>query len=117
MRRRASDGDYLQRPRFLAINEFGPGALVYHEGARYQVTRIQLPPAADAPGTVETTAIRRCPHCGYLHDKESLVDVCEHCGDPLGATTYGLLQLRTVFTRRRERISSCLLYTSPSPRD
>ena len=106
MRRRASDGDYLQRPRFLAINEFGPGALVYHEGARYQVTRIQLPPAADAPGTVETTAIRRCPHCGYLHDKESLVDVCEHCGDPLGATTYGLLQLRTVFTRRRERISS-----------
>jgi len=104
MRRR--DGDYLQRPRFLAINEFGPGALVYHEGARYQVTRIQLPPAAETPGTVETSAVRRCPHCGYLHDKESLVDRCEHCAEPLGATTYGLLQLRTVFTRRRERISS-----------
>ena len=104
MRRRG--GDYLQRPRFLAINEFGPGALIYHEGARYQVTRIQLPPAADTPGTVETTAVRRCPHCGYLHDKESLVDRCENCAEPLGATTYGLLQLRTVFTRRRERISS-----------
>ena len=44
--RRSGDGDYLQRPRFLAIREFGPGALIYHEGARYQVTRIQLPPDA-----------------------------------------------------------------------
>ena len=42
--RRFGDGDYLQRPRFLAIREFGPGALIYHEGARYQVSRIQLPP-------------------------------------------------------------------------
>ncbi len=38
------DGDYLQRPRFLAIREFGPGALIYHEGARYEVIRVQLPP-------------------------------------------------------------------------
>ena len=42
-RRPQRDGDYLQRPRFLAISEFGPGALIYHEGARYEVTRIQLP--------------------------------------------------------------------------
>lgn len=33
--RGAREGDYLQRPRFLAIREFGPGALIYHEGARY----------------------------------------------------------------------------------
>ena len=46
----ARDGDYLQRPRFLAISEFGPGALIYHEGARYQVTRVQLPPAEPRPG-------------------------------------------------------------------
>ncbi|WP_262402421.1 DEAD/DEAH box helicase [Actinomadura sp. CNU-125] len=25
------DGDYLQRSRFIAIREFGPGALIYHE--------------------------------------------------------------------------------------
>lgn len=29
-------GDFLQRPRFLAISEFGPRALIYHEGARYE---------------------------------------------------------------------------------
>ena len=40
---RGRDSSWLQRPRFLAISEFGPGALIYHEGARYQVTRISLP--------------------------------------------------------------------------
>ncbi|WP_198018467.1 hypothetical protein, partial [Sedimentibacter sp. B4] len=34
--RAADGGDYIQRPRFLAIREFGPGALIYHEGARYE---------------------------------------------------------------------------------
>ncbi len=47
-RRGVGDGDYIQRPRFLAINEFGPGALIYHEGARYEVYRIQLPHGAGA---------------------------------------------------------------------
>ncbi|MEV4094781.1 protein kinase domain-containing protein [Streptosporangium saharense] len=101
---RFGDGDYLQRPRFLAIREFGPGALIYHEGARYQVTRIQLPP--DATGDVVTTAARRCAGCGYHHDTRDRADRCQMCDEPLGETTYGLLQLHTVYTRRRERISS-----------
>ncbi|POX52058.1 protein kinase [Streptomyces sp. Ru72] len=102
--RRRGEGDYLQRPRFLAIREFGPGALIYHEGARYQVTRIQLPP--DSSGDLATSEARRCAHCGYHHDPEERQDRCEMCGEPLGAATYGLLQLHTVYTTRRERISS-----------
>jgi G:T-mismatch repair DNA endonuclease (very short patch repair protein) len=102
--RRFADGDYLQRPRFLAIREFGPGALIYHEGARYQVTRIQLPP--DASGDVVTTDARRCTNCGYHHDTRERADNCEMCGESLNDTTHGLLQLHTVYTRRRERISS-----------
>ncbi|MEU7044710.1 protein kinase [Streptomyces varsoviensis] len=98
------DGDYLQRPRFLAIREFGPGALIYHEGARYQVTRIQLPP--DTSGDISTSEARRCAHCGYLDDPEQRRDKCEMCDKPLGAPTYGLLHLHTVYTQRRERISS-----------
>ncbi|MFF2718282.1 protein kinase [Streptomyces sp. NPDC058011] len=101
---RHGDGDYLQRPRFLAIREFGPGALIYHEGARYQVTRIQLPP--DSTGDISTGEARRCAHCGYLDDPEQRRDTCEMCDKPLGAPTYGLLHLHTVFTQRRERISS-----------
>jgi len=101
--RRFGDGDYLQRPRFLAIREFGPGALIYHEGARYQVTRIQLPP--DASGDIVTTTAKRCAACGYHHDAQHN-DRCDMCKEPLGEHTTGLLQLHTVFTRRRERISS-----------
>ncbi|MEV5550614.1 protein kinase [Streptomyces sp. NPDC052309] len=102
--RRRGDGDYLQRPRFLAIREFGPGALIYHEGARYQVTRIQLPP--DSSGDLATSEARRCAHCGYHHDPAERQDRCQLCDEPLGAATHGLLQLHTVYTTRRERISS-----------
>ncbi|RAO31420.1 Non-specific serine/threonine protein kinase [Micromonospora noduli] len=102
--RRFGDGDYLQRPRFLAIREFGPGALIYHEGARYQVTRIQLPP--DAAGDVGTSEARRCAHCGYHHDAKERADRCQMCDEPLGEMTTGLLHLHTVYTKRRERISS-----------
>lgn len=102
--RRSGDGDYLQRPRFLAIREFGPGALIYHEGARYQVTRIQLPP--DTVGDLVTGEAYRCATCGYHHDAKDNADRCEMCDSPLSEKTHGLLQLHTVYTKRRERISS-----------
>ncbi|WP_222271956.1 DEAD/DEAH box helicase [Modestobacter marinus] len=102
------DGDFIQRPRFLAISEFGPGALIYHEGARYEVSRIQLPRdpgETNSSGAVTETA-KRCEHCGYHHPVVVGTDTCEHCGAQLGVSQYGLLRLQTVFTRRRERISS-----------
>jgi len=100
-------GEYIQRPRFLAISEFGPGALIYHEGARYEVTRIQLPRASGTdPQAVDTEEAYRCQACGYHHPIAVGTDVCDLCGTQLGAKSYGLLRLQTVFTRRRERISS-----------
>ncbi|WP_281911153.1 protein kinase domain-containing protein [Streptomyces olivaceus] len=102
--RRNADGDYLQRPRFLAIREFGPGALIYHEGARYQVTRVQLPP--DASGELATTEARRCDGCGYHYAVRPGSDKCEMCGEDLHGKRTGLLQLHTVYTTPRERISS-----------
>lgn len=100
------DGDYLQRPRFLAINEFGPGALVYHEGARYEVYRVQLPRSPGSEVGTEPEEACRCHACGYHHRPEVGVDVCDGCGERLGSRQYGLLRLQTVFTRRKERISS-----------
>lgn len=102
--RSGQDGDYLQRPRFLAIREFGPGALIYHEGARYQVHRIQLP--SDASGELTTGEAIRCEHCGYHHNVADRADRCDMCDTPLGGRTTGLLRLHTVYTKRRERISS-----------
>lgn len=102
------DGDFLQRPRFVAISEFGPNSLIYHEGARYEVTRVQLPrdPGNTTGGGAVTETAKRCEGCGYHHPVRVGLDRCENCQHPLGATQYGLLRLQTVFTRRRERISS-----------
>ncbi|MEU9791921.1 protein kinase [Streptomyces sparsogenes] len=102
--RRNADGDYLQRPRFLAIREFGPGALIYHEGARYQVTRVQLPP--DASGELATAEARRCDGCGYHYAVKPGSDTCTMCGEELYGKRTGLLHLHTVYTTPRERISS-----------
>ncbi|MCG0285480.1 protein kinase [Streptomyces sp. PSAA01] len=102
--RRNADGDYLQRPRFLAIREFGPGALIYHEGARYQVTRVQLPP--DASGELATAEARRCDGCGYHYAVKPGSDTCTMCGAELYGKRTGLLHLHTVYTTPRERISS-----------
>ncbi|RRQ27379.1 DEAD/DEAH box helicase [Rhodococcus sp. Eu-32] len=102
----ADGGDYLQRPRFLAISEFGPGALIYHEGARYEVRRVQVPMSSGGVGTIDLQDARRCDECGYHHVRQAGLDVCENCGVPLSPPRYNLMKMQTVFTRRRERISS-----------
>ena len=82
--------------------------MIYHEGARYQVVSVTLPPSeVGKEGTVTTTA-RRCQACGYLHAEAVGIDVCENegCKVPLGKTTRDLLRLTTVRTARRDRISS-----------
>lgn len=105
---RGRGNTWLQRPRFLAISEFGPGALIYHEGARYQVSRISLPRGRDGESTGEVvrTEARVCEACGYHHPRQAGVEMCESCGQRLGGTWKDLLQMQTVITRRRERISA-----------
>jgi ATP-dependent helicase YprA (DUF1998 family)/very-short-patch-repair endonuclease len=100
-------GDYVQRPRFLAISEFGPGAFIYHEGARYQVERVSLP-ASDDGADVHLTAIKRCQACGYLHESNAPTDVefCQHCGSSSLDPMTQLMRLLSVKTRRRDRISA-----------
>jgi ATP-dependent helicase YprA (DUF1998 family) len=102
--RGSRDGDYLQRSRFIAIREFGPGAFIYHEGSRFQVDRVQLPTSAS--GDLQTEEAKVCEHCGYLHVGEELENTCDFCDAELSDARYNLLPLRTVFTRRRDRISS-----------
>ena len=106
-RTKKSDGDYLQRPRFLAVSEFGPGALIYHEGARFEVTRIQLPIRDPGQDSLPLEAAKRCGSCGYHHPvAQNGPDICEACDAELGGPTTNLLRMATVYTRRRERISS-----------
>lgn len=101
-RRRGNlETEYLNRPRFLAISEFGPRALVYYEGAKYQVNRVILGPD-DSP---EGRSAKLCPQCGYLHTDPG-TDLCDNCAKPLPGGLPNLLRLEAVSTRRRERIHS-----------
>lgn len=109
-KRSKTQTDVLQRPRFLAISEFGPRALVYHEGRRHRITRIDVPRIEQADGVFDVAADRtkRCPVCAHLHASGggAMVDVCEACGAPLAGELTSLLRLQKVHTRPVDRISS-----------
>ena len=109
-RRRASGRDnFLSRPRFLAISEFGPRAIVYHEGSRYRISQVMLPAERTGENKLITSRAKRCEICGYLHELETAdpgPDLCEHCGSGLPAATDKLFRLRNVVTRRLDRINS-----------
>lgn len=109
-RGRRDQPEFLQRPRFLAISEFGPQSLIYHEGSRYRINRVILPVGdLDAgDGSLVTTQAKRCGACGYLHPYPSPPgpDVCERCSDELPAPLTDLFRLQNVSTVRRDRITS-----------
>lgn len=105
--RRAARGvdEFLSRPRFLAISEFGPRGLVYHEGSQYMINKVILP--VDTDETLVTSAAQ-CPQCGYFHPlgNGQLRDRCERCNHELGPPLVNLLRLQNVSTKRRNKINS-----------
>jgi ATP-dependent helicase YprA (DUF1998 family) len=108
-RGRKGQDEYVQRPRFLAISEFGPRSIVYHEGARYVINRVFLPAERDEENRLPTSVVKQCSSCGYLHPvdpNEPGLDMCESCGAPLDPPLTRLFRLQNVGTKRRDRINS-----------
>src|SRR6185437_6870660 len=67
-RRRQGRDEFVSRPRFLAISEFGPRNLIYHEGSRYRVYKVNLDFGTDdveASHALATATMKRCQECGY----------------------------------------------------
>ena len=101
--------DYLARPRFLAITEFAPRALIYHEGNRYRIHRVlmRLDPESGGPTLQQS---KHCVECGYVHDQRDGhgVDLCQLCGGALSsvAPMDKLFRLQNVAARRVDRIGS-----------
>ena len=109
-RRTAQEAEeFISRPRFLAISEFGPGALIYHEGARYQVTRVMMPMQEGTTGDLPTSKLIVCSACGYLHPvvTEPGPSNCERCKQAFEAKDIwsNMFRQQNVITRRRERIN------------
>ncbi|MCB1616196.1 MAG: DUF1998 domain-containing protein, partial [Pseudomonadales bacterium] len=111
--RRGSIGrdSFLARPRFLAISEFGPLSLIYHEGSQYRVKKVILglrdSGNLEQPGLAKEEA-RLCPRCGYGHFRQQLEnELCVACGTPIegGRRIDNLYRIENVSTQRVLRIT------------
>ncbi|MDA8049847.1 MAG: DEAD/DEAH box helicase [Rhodospirillales bacterium] len=100
---------YLQRARFVAISEFGPGSLIYHEGRAYRVVKAKLPPDArtEAGGQLATRTFFICDQCGAAHEGEE-PERCHACGAPMAGVhpVRNVLRIDNVETRPAERITA-----------
>lgn len=69
-------GDYISRPRLIALREFGPGNIIYHNGAKFRVNQIIQP---EIP--TQLRAVRVCKSSGYwLSDSEATLNCCPFTG-------------------------------------
>ena len=102
-RRQKGRDEFLSRSRFLAISEFGPRSIVYHEGSKYSIHKVILPVGDD----VLTGRAKLCPRCGYLHPISGGPgpDLCHHCQAAMHGELSNLFRLQNVSTKRRERIN------------
>jgi hypothetical protein len=110
-RRSKQRDEFVSRPRFLAISEFGPRAVIYHEGSKYVINKVILPvgDAGTSDGRdVLTQRAKLCQACGYLHQvtQGEGVDLCERCRRPLEAPLSSLFLMQNVSMRRRDKINS-----------
>ena len=99
---------YIQRARFLAISEFGPQSLVYHEGRAFRVDRALLKESGDREdGYLNTKSRALCPSCGASHDGEH-PERCHVCNSALSKSVplTNLFRIENVGTRPEERITS-----------
>lgn len=104
---------FLSRPRFLALGEFGPYSLIYHEGSQYRVVKALLTITSQdqvSEGAKLTTEVARlCPSCGYGHFRTQRdADRCVSCGASLADAqeVKNLYRIENVSTKRAERITA-----------
>lgn len=110
------EGSMVSRPRFLALSEFGPRSLIYHQGRMYRVVRAKLNVGntdhISGNSQLATIASLVCSQCGYGHlgepgGEQLLVNRCENCGALLTEHDWvrELYRIETVETVATERIS------------
>lgn len=106
---RGPEGEFIARPRFLAIREYAPHNFLYHEGTQWEVVAFQAPPG----GLDERKGTKRfCRNCGAFthHDaKNGWLDVCPVCQVRFNAensVVATVLDMPNVKLRRRSRITA-----------
>ncbi|GBC89344.1 MAG: DEAD/DEAH box helicase [Fimbriimonadales bacterium] len=97
------EGEFIERPRVLALREFAPQNIIYHEGSKWEVKSFH-----SSIGTLKERIVVRklCQRCGAYAERDH--DVCPVCQTPLTGNSdwVELLEMSNVRVRRRERIHS-----------
>lgn len=100
-------GEYLSRPRFIALKEFGPNNLIYHSGSKYRITRMMV---TDSENKMHS--IKMCGDSGYvfLDSEGETINNDPITGAPLKQNKNleikrNVLELAECHTRPEERIS------------
>lgn len=101
---RGQEGEFIARPRFLAIREFAPQNFLYHEGSQWWCVAFQAPPG----GLDERRSQKRfCRSCGAFSNPD--LDLCPCCGvrfDGSNSLIASILEMPNVRMRRRARITA-----------
>ena len=98
------DGEFIARPRFQAIREFGPNNIIYHEGRKWEVVGFQSPPGGLSQRLKQ---LKICYTCGAFGDLNQ--DLCPNCRTRLDAENSlraTFLEMPNVRCRGREKITS-----------
>ena len=101
-------GEFISRPRVVALREFAPSNVIYYEGSKFMVSKTKVPVSGIDSHYQRVSC---CFNCGYFH-KDDLRDTCENCGTQIKsqssqniAKLSRVLSMDTALTRRRERIT------------
>ena len=99
-------GEFVSRPRFIALREFGPRNVIYHSGQKFVVSRAIMPSVVD-----NLTSARVCRPSGYwLDESQAAVNQCPLTGTDLSdaqnkTEMVPLLPLSEMIANNREHIT------------
>lgn len=102
-------GEFISRPRTIAIRELAPTNVLYYEGNKYQINKTRIP----VKGVVYNQ-IATCHHCGYFHQGKDFntKEMCANCGTKLASDERGnltkltqVLEMDNAIARKTNRIT------------
>lgn len=101
-----SQGEFVSRPRSIALREFGPENIIYHNGRKYQICQLIIQDADSA-----LTEAKISTKAGYfLPAEQKDLEFCPFSGLPLGDNAnkqhlHDLLEMSESRAREIDRIS------------
>ncbi|NQV36814.1 MAG: DEAD/DEAH box helicase [Candidatus Marinimicrobia bacterium] len=103
---KGNSGEYISRPRFIALREFGPRNVVYHNGTKYRMEQLIVQDAAEKLDKAKISV-----NSGYYMDKDEFDnEICPFSGVALDSNDSkviftNLLEMGETKSEEIERIS------------